>query len=96
MAGAVALGGLLALLRARRPALGSFLPIPGLDRLTEPTLVVIATALLVAAHQLAAPVFGWPGLRGPMGAIAALALVAAVGSVTLDLRRSDSEGSDEP
>lgn len=97
-AGFVAVGGVTALLLARRPRARAILPAPGVERLSNPTRGVIGVALVLAAYHLAAPVFGWSGLRGPMGALAALAVIAVIGSIILDamqqgdVRDSNGEG----
>lgn len=93
-AGVVAVGGVLALLLARKRFAG-VLPVPGIHVLSEPSRAVIGVACVVAAYHLAAPVFGWSGLRGPMGAIAALAAVAAAGSIWMDVAHHRSENSEE-
>ncbi len=90
-AGAVAMGGLVALILARRKGDSSLRNMRGVRVLSEPTLAVIAVSCAIAAHQIAAPVFHWPGVRGPMGALAALALIAAAGSVYLDVKHHKSE-----
>lgn len=89
-AGFVAIGGVTALLVARR-RMARLLPFPGLDLLSEPTRAVIGVACVVAAYHLAAPVFGWSGVRGPMGAILLLAILAVVGSIWMDTMQRRAE-----
>jgi len=88
-AGVVAFGGVAAVWLARRYGRSSPLPVPGLSRLSAPTHAVIGFTMVVIANQLAAPVFGWPGLLGPGGALLALGLVASAGSVWIDLAHAD-------
>lgn len=93
-AGFVAIGGVLALLLARKK-MGRLLPVPGIDVLSEPTRAVIGVACVIAAYHLAAPVFGWSGLQGPMGAIAAMAIVAVVGSIWMDFAHHRSTANED-
>ncbi len=95
-AGFIAVGGVMALLLAR-PRTARLLPVPHAEKLSEPTRAVIGVACVVAAYHFAAPVFGWSGLRGPMGAIAALAVVAVIGSIWMDVlhHRAEPHEGDE-
>ncbi len=96
VAGFIAVGGVGALLLAR-PRAHAWLPFPGVELLSAPTRAVIGLACVVAAYLIASPVFGWTGVRGPMGAIAVLAGLAVVGSIALDAhdRRAASDEEDQ-
>lgn len=93
-AGVALIGGIGALLLGRSGR-SAALPAPGVARLSAPTAAIIGLTLGLTAHQLAAPVFGWWGLRGPMGALLALGVVASVGSVWLDVIDRRHSGGDE-
>jgi uncharacterized membrane protein len=93
-AGAVVVAGVVSLFLARSNADSSIRKMRNMRRiyvLSEPTFAVIAVGCAIGAHQLAAPVFHWPGVRSPMGALAALALIAAAGSICLDVAHHKSD-----
>jgi len=95
-AGVTALGGIGALALARTGR-ARILPMPGAAGLSAPTAAVIGVTLALVAHQLAAPVFGWWGLKGPMGALLALGVASSIGSVWLDrVDRRHEDGGAEP
>lgn len=85
LAAFVAVGGVAAILLARRAGRDSPLPIPGLHRLSPPTHAVLGVTLVILGSVIAAPVFGWTGFRGPFGALLALGVIASVGSIILDI-----------
>lgn len=89
------MGGVASLVLARSDKDSTMRNMRGVHVLSEPTLAVLGIGCMIGAHQLAAPVFHWPGVRGPMGALLAMALAAAVGSVYLDVVHHKSDMDDE-
>ncbi len=90
----VAVGGVAAILLARRAGHGSPLPVPGLERLSAPTHAVLGVTLVLLGRIIAAPVFGWSGVRGPFGMLLALGLIAGFGSIILD-RMNERDSADD-